>query len=277
MLYRNGIFSNYLPPAPLPDGDIRVLFESREHQVLIGSDDFIYTADRDGIHLLKPGTSWISAFVEDQKGTIWIGSPNDLYAYRDGKLRSAIKLRPGELIFTLVEDHRHTVWAGSAHGMFRMANNEAALEPVNRTVFRGGVNQIIEDRQNNLWVGTTSAGLVRRSEDHLTSFKFSDGLTDNKVLALFEDREGSLWVGTASGLDRFRDTKVTTLTVNEGLPSNDVNSAITARDGSIWVVCGFGGLARIENGKVVRTITKIPAWERSRAGIFIKGKTAPSG
>jgi ligand-binding sensor domain-containing protein len=33
LVYRKGTFSDYRPPAPLPDGDTRVLFESRAHQV----------------------------------------------------------------------------------------------------------------------------------------------------------------------------------------------------------------------------------------------------
>jgi diguanylate cyclase (GGDEF)-like protein len=272
VLYRNGTFSDYLPPAPLPDGDIRAIFESRGHQVFIGSDDFLYAQRRDGIHLLKPDTSWISAFLQDEKNTIWIAGVNDLYSYQDGNLRSVVKLHAGEELLALAQDHRRTVWVGSAHGMFRLANNKVALEPVNHTPFRGGVNQIIEDKQNNLWVGTTSSGLVRMTEDHLSSFKFSDGLTDNTVLALFEDREGSLWVGTASGLDRFRNTKVTTLTVNEGLPSNYVSSTITARDGGIYALCSFGGLARIENNKVVSTITKIPGLRSIHGGALYEGK-----
>ncbi len=85
-----------------------------------------------------------------------------------------------------------------------------------------------------------------------------DGLTNNSVFALFEDREGSLWVGTASGLDRFRDSKITTLSVREGLPSNDASTAIASRDGSIYVLCSYGGLARIRDGKVVSVLTKIP-------------------
>jgi len=42
LIYRDGRFSDYRPPAPLPGGAIRVLFESREHVVFVGTDDFLH-------------------------------------------------------------------------------------------------------------------------------------------------------------------------------------------------------------------------------------------
>jgi len=77
-----------------------------------------------------------------------------------------------------------------------------------------------------------------------------DGLSDSRVLSLYEDREGSLWVGTASGLDRFRDTRFTAFTVREKLPSNEASMAMETRDGSLYVFCTGGGLARIRNDQV---------------------------
>ena len=89
-------------------------------------------------------------------------------------------------------------------------------------------------------------GAVRIAGDQVSTFSFTEGLTDNKILALFEDREGSLWVGTASGLDRFRNTKITTYTAKEGLPSNDTKSVIQGSDRSMYVFCDGGGLAQIQ-------------------------------
>ena len=40
--YSGGTFTDYRKPGALPDGDIRVMFESRRHEVLAGSDNFIY-------------------------------------------------------------------------------------------------------------------------------------------------------------------------------------------------------------------------------------------
>jgi len=258
VVYKDGAFSDYLPAARLPDGDIREIFESREHKVFVGSDNFIYTAERDGLHLVRTNTAWINALIEDERGTVWIGGVYDLYAYRNGVIGPALKAKAGDEITGLAEDYRHTIWVGTPHGLFRVGSDRASLEPAPFDILRGGVGQIIEDRQKNLWMGTPSSGLVRVTAGVASSFQFSDGLSDNRIHALFEDQEGSLWVGTASGLDRFRNTKVTTLTVKEGLPDNQVASAITTRDGSIYALASSAGLARIENDRVASVIKEIP-------------------
>ncbi|MEI9975629.1 MAG: hypothetical protein WDO73_28340 [Ignavibacteriota bacterium] len=56
--YRGGVFTDYRKAGPLPDGDIRELFESRNREVLIGADNLIYASRPDGIQLLRDATSW---------------------------------------------------------------------------------------------------------------------------------------------------------------------------------------------------------------------------
>ncbi len=85
-------------------------------------------------------------------------------------------------------------------------------------------------------------------DGHTSYFNAGDGLTDNKVLSLYEDREGSLWVGTSLGLDRFRDTRATTFTVKDGLASDDSRSLIESRDGSVFAFTNPGGLVRFNKG-----------------------------
>ncbi len=256
--YSHGKFADYLPARPLPDGEIREMYETSRHEVLIGSDNFIYGVTRDGIRTLRSNTAWINAILEDSGHNTWIGGNYSLYTFRDGKLSLAVPLGKYENIFALAEDRGHTIWLGTPHGLLRLHQSPISLEPYGAGILRSGINQVFADRQNNLWLGTSSSGLVRVTAGRVSSFMATDGLTDNGVLAIFEDREGSLWVGTASGLDRFRDTKFTTLTVKEGLPSNDASTAIASRDGSVWVLCSYGGLARIRDGKVVSVLTKIP-------------------
>ena len=42
MIYKDGPFADFLAPTPLPDGEIRSLFEASVQEVLVGSDNFIY-------------------------------------------------------------------------------------------------------------------------------------------------------------------------------------------------------------------------------------------
>jgi diguanylate cyclase (GGDEF)-like protein len=272
ILYKNGAFSDYFPASPLPDGETRSLFESQDHTVFIGSDNFIYSATRDGIHSLLDGTSWISAFLEDDTHTVWIGGTDSLYAYRDGRLSTPVATGADEGVFALAQDHRKTIWVGTTRGLYRLAGDRKTLEPFGQGSLRSGVNQIFEDHAKNLWIATRSSGLLRMTGGKITSFQATDGLTDNNVLALFEDREGSLWIGTANGLDRLRDTKLTSLTTKEGLPSNDASSAITTHDGAIYVLCSYGGLAKLMNGRVASTITRIPGLHSIHGGALFEDK-----
>jgi len=256
ILFKKGSFSDYLPPAPLPDGGILTLFESREHQVFVGSDDFLYRIQPSGPQLLLRGTAWINAFLQDEAGKLWIGGSAGIYRYDAAAISIALAVK-SRAVNALAEDHERTLWAGTDRGLFRVKRDGTDLAPLRDPVMRGAVNAILEDRQGNLWIGTNS-GLARRKGDQLTRFNSVDGLTDDKVLSLYEDREGSVWVGTTGGLDRFRDTKVTTFTTKDGLSSDDVASAIETHDGSLYAFCKPGGLARIKDGMVSRVTEKPP-------------------
>jgi signal transduction histidine kinase/ligand-binding sensor domain-containing protein/DNA-binding response OmpR family regulator/HPt (histidine-containing phosphotransfer) domain-containing protein len=240
MVYRSGAFSDYLPALPLPDGGIRLIFESKEHPLLVGKHDFLYSPQHD----------WISAFLQDTKGTVWVGTDREVHSYQDTIVHTVKNLGSYGGVSAIDQTHPQTLWLGTSNGLYQLASDGSALRRVAQKAIQGGVNQILEDHQGNLWIGTESSGLVRIRGDQISSFHFAEGLTNDRVLALFEDREGSLWVGTASGLDRFRDTKITTLTTKEGLPSNAIKSAVQMRDGSVYVSCDGGGLARIRNGQV---------------------------
>ncbi len=253
LLYKNGAFSDYRPPAPLPDGAIRSLYETKEHDVLLGADDFIYLIQPGGLRMLLRGTGFVNnAFVRDEKGVVWIGGQSKIFNYKNGELSVSRGLQASGPDNALTEDHWHNLWLGTETGLYRINPDRHGMEAMARQAIHGEVNSLLEDHDGNLWVGTTASGLYRLKGGQIASFDSSDGLTDNQVLSLYEDREGSLWVGTANGLDRLRNTSITTFTTKEGLPSNNIKSVIETRDGSVFVYCGSEGLARIKNGGVTR-------------------------
>jgi signal transduction histidine kinase/ligand-binding sensor domain-containing protein len=59
---------------------------------------------------------------------------------------------------------------------------------------------LLEDRQGNLWIGT-SAGLLRRLLDDRMSLYLGDPSADNQLVrSLLEDRSGRIWVNYQNGL-----------------------------------------------------------------------------
>jgi len=252
LIYRGGTFSDYRPPAPLPDGDTRVLFESWARQVFVGADDFLYAIPNDGVpRLIQQHTGWTNSMLEDDNGAVWVANGKGLSVYEQGRLsRYSRNLSNANALARDGDD----LWVGTESGLFRMQRRDPMLRSMAPQAIKGEVNTVLQDHDGNVWAGTRFSGLIRLAAGAASSFTAADRLTDDKVLSLYEDPEGSLWVGTASGVDRFRKAKFTTLTRKDGLPSDQTALAMETKDGSVYVLCVGGGLARIANG-VVTAIT----------------------
>ena len=245
--YDGGTLTDYRQPGKLPDGDIRELFESRSHEVLVGSDNFIYAITNSGAVQLRNGTSWTFTPVEDPAGQIWIPALTGLYLRANGRLSH---VDTGHLQLTaLARAAPDEWWVGTLNGP-RLYRDGAFQENDATRRIPGEITAMSQDRDGNLWVGTAGKGLYRVAGREVASFTSRDGLMDDRISSLFEDREGSLWVGTASGLERFRNTRLLTITSREGLPSDAAENLMVARDGSVYVFCSGGGMARIRNGAV---------------------------
>jgi PAS domain S-box-containing protein len=258
LIYKDGTFADYRSPAPLPDGDVRVMFESSRHEVFIGSDNFIYRIDDKGPQLLRKDTSWISGFMEDKQGNVWIAGLLAIYKYRDGQLAlMGANQKQGPMALALTGDPAERLWIGTANGLRYINNGSLSLtSPGPERQVRPEVRSMLIDQQGNLWAGTTTSGIFRVAGNRVSSFGRRDGLSDDRILSLYEDREGSLWVGTSGGLDRFRDTSLTTISETEGLPSDRAENVIEARDGTVYVFSAAGGLTSIRNGVLKTWATK---------------------
>ncbi|MFA6152373.1 MAG: two-component regulator propeller domain-containing protein [Chitinophagaceae bacterium] len=58
----------------------------------------------------------------------------------------------------------------------------------------------LQDKDGNLWFGTTGEGVYRYDGKYFIQFTEKDGLSNNKVLSILEDRSGKIWFGTDDGL-----------------------------------------------------------------------------
>ena len=114
---------------------------------------------------------------------------------------------------------------------------------------RISVTSLMVDRDGNLWVDTDAKGVFRIHGNAVEHYGHTEGLSGDSVWAPFEDGEGNVWAGSTSGIDSFRDPRVTTFSALQRLGKDLAAGILASRDGTIWVA-NDGSLDRIKNGTV---------------------------
>src|SRR5262249_46281156 len=99
------------------------------------------------------------------------------------------------------------------------------------------VGTIFEDREGNIWVGT-SAGLDRFREFAVPPFTKNQGLSDAQVYAVLGVRDGSVLVTTPRGLNRWNNGEFTPYgkTIPGQKNTSSPYSVFQDRRGRIWGV-----------------------------------------
>jgi signal transduction histidine kinase/ligand-binding sensor domain-containing protein len=185
----------------------------------------------------------VFGLYEDSKSNLWVGVPNGVWRWKPGPPQFYSLPDEPDGVWALGEDTDGTLLVGWKGGIHRLVDGKTEKYVLPSSVPRFRARRMLRDHDGGLWIGTTSQGLVHIHHNKTDLFAQHDGLSGEKVNAIFEDREGTVWAATTNGLDRFRDFAVPTLSVNQGLSSAVVSSVLADRDGSVWLGT-HGGLDR---------------------------------
>lgn len=123
------------------------------------------------------------------------------------------------------------------------------------------IRRMFQDRDGNIWFGTTGDGVARWNGSSLTYFTTAEGLSGNWISSMAQDAQGDLWFGTGGGVSCYNGNTFTRYTTKEGLASDQVWCMLIDRSGSFW----FGteeGVSRFDGRKF--TPFPIPAADLSK-------------
>jgi len=169
----------------------------------------------------------------------------------DSRVVSIMKKRNGDGFFIATQDD----------GLFGLTIREDApvlTRIVTIPAFQfTGVQDILEDNQSGIWVGTFGSGLLKltpsiKEDGYLLAINDrASGYPSNNVKTLFEDREGVIWSGNyGEGLTEITPRLFTCKTVGPGNPPRSVFS-VFAEGTSLWAGTDDGlWKADIRTGKV---------------------------
>jgi ligand-binding sensor domain-containing protein len=107
----------------------------------------------------------------------------------------------------------------------------------------------LEDKNGNLWFGTTGEGLYKYDGKEFTNFLDKDGVNGTNVWCAYEDKAGKLWFGTDYGICRYNPNSKNfeTFWVNQKMitsgsepQKNAVHSVFQDRSGKFWFGTDYG-------------------------------------
>ena len=166
----------------------------------------------------------------------------------DPKNRTSL---PSDTINCIFRDSYKRIWLGTQNGLAGFSVSDGNFKQCNNAK----IVAIVEDKLNNLWLGTADAGLrvfnpatgtfntVKHDENN------AGGLSGNLVLSLLCDKKGSIWVGTINnGLNLYNAANGTFFKYypkpgNNGSLSNTTVSALFEdNQGNLWIGTHRGGI-----------------------------------
>jgi signal transduction histidine kinase/ligand-binding sensor domain-containing protein len=131
---------------------------------------------------------------------------------------------------TYAEDHSGNVWfaVNKTKTLLRWDKDQDWFSEVTLDTVPGmkglsfrGINKIVNDKQNNLWIGFDGSGLVQYDHQHNRAkhFGIKQGLPSDYITALCFDSNDRLWIETHKGLSCLTPSKnkVQTFTKENGL------------------------------------------------------------
>jgi ligand-binding sensor domain-containing protein/signal transduction histidine kinase len=202
-------------------------------------------------------SSIVSTIIQDQKGFIWIGTPDGLNRY-DGFKFVIYRNNPADsasiadnVIQTIFEDHNKNLLIGTEKGLCLynrqkdcfinfMFDKSSPLKGIDC-----GIKKIVEDSKGNLWLAA-NVGLIyfNRNTNQIIQYAHKpdnpESLSNNNVESVLIDNLNRLWVTTRKGLNIFIPETETFkhCAIDENSADNLSNTVffdmIEDKEGNIW-------------------------------------------
>ncbi len=211
---------------------IRVLFEDSKGNLWFGTErEGFCRFDGKWFTYFSAWEEWqnepVLSIREDQQGLLWIKTKNSLYRFNGyafttmplqkcAPTKEDWQIHSGDLWFRAGADGEVYRFDGQRLSHLYIPRPEADSLPGKHPYNPYWVFSILKDKNETLWLGTLSGGVVRYDGHSFTYLNEQDlGFTVN---CLFEDSRGSLWFGNnGGGIYRYNEQGLTNLTARHGL------------------------------------------------------------
>ena len=211
---------------PFDHAQVTNIYEDSAQRLWTGTwESGLYIRDKKGTwhnHRKKEGgllSNFVRCFVEDDQGSIWIGTFLGLNRYIPSTGETQCYVADGtkdglthSSVWSLMKDHQGTIWLGTYFGGVNYFNPEYEIYTRYKKSEQEGeglsseiVGKIIEDDAHNLWICTEGSGLnmYNRQTGKFRWYRHSphrNSISHNNVKAIcYDSKRQAMWLGTHMG------------------------------------------------------------------------------
>jgi signal transduction histidine kinase/ligand-binding sensor domain-containing protein len=228
-----------------------------------------WSQDESGLKLFARGTitHWtesdgvpgaVHAVAEDSRGTLWVAGSAGVSRREGGRFvlhDRAAACGPGRSQFAFSPQMTLLCFDGRSNLlMIRLETGEQISlgpSPAGLSANLTGA-AFYEDREGNLWIGTSAEGLYRARKQAITAYSQDQGLRDRNIYPVYQDHRGAIWLGAwLRTLTRLENGKVTNYSTEVGLGEGPITALFEDRDGRLWVGAYGNGLRVRERDRFI--------------------------
>jgi PAS domain S-box-containing protein len=223
---------------------------SNEHivNVFAAQDGSIWVHGHFGIVRFKNGTFFALrqkffstndprrfTMAEDNQGQLWFASSDSVARLHNDELSIYGEKQglPHDRITSLGADRRGDIWIGTNHsGLYRLHSGHITRYGSKKD-FGEMINSIMEDREGNLWLRSTS-GLTRLSPSRVDVYAEGSEGRNRWAVSVTEDAHHDVWTASSSDLIRSHSGVDIKYDEKSGLPSTRAITVYADASGAVW-------------------------------------------
>ncbi len=170
----SGKVTQYTMKQGLINDFVRAFCESRDGSIWIGTDSGLsrwQSGAFRNFHTAE-GLAYgsIRALLEDRHGALWVGTDGGVSRYHDGKMirDERVAALAGEKVWSIHEDSAGGLWFGTlGAGLFLLQSGKLSSFTTRHGLGSNNIQQILEDRNGNLWMSSMASVFSVNREDLL--------------------------------------------------------------------------------------------------------------
>ncbi|CAL1519343.1 two-component regulator propeller domain-containing protein [Chitinophaga sp. MM2321] len=243
---------------------VKVIYSDTDGNIWVGTHG-------GGLNLLAPSGKTFTRFLyqetdpavrntevlyllEDKDGIFWIGTQTGLLAFR--RYKTSLQYLPESSLTTaigkasvksILQTRNGDLWIGSSNGLYMLKKSTGIVDQFTTAdgLPKNDINCLYEDKNNNIWVGCSFAGLALYApgseSKKFTVYQKKDGMPDENIASILGDDNDNLWISTGNGLSKLHVKNGVFKNYNkgDGLAGNTftINSCYKSAGGDLF----FGG------------------------------------